>query len=102
MDINMKLNHVLLVSVLALTGTAAWADDITPSPSPTPSTLSRAEVRAAVLQAREDGRLLGAGELPAMKIPAASSTSGGMTHQAVRALRDRGPSNLIATLYGAP
>jgi hypothetical protein len=98
----MKLNHALLASVFALTGTVSWADDITPSPMPTPSTLSRAEVRAAVLQAREDGRLLGAGELLAMQIPAQSSTADGMSHQAVRTQRGQGSSNLIAALYGAP
>jgi hypothetical protein len=58
----MQVKQLIALSALALAGTAVLADDITPEPAPTVSTLTRAEVKAEVQQARARGELRPAGE----------------------------------------
>ena len=58
----MHAKHILAASAIALVASVSFADDITVDKIPSGSTLTRAQVKASVLQARASGQLLPAGE----------------------------------------
>lgn len=58
----MNTKSLLATTLIALAGTAAWADDIGIDASRFEPTRARADVRSEVQVARSEGRLLPAGE----------------------------------------
>jgi hypothetical protein len=70
----MQVKQLIALSALAVAASAALADDPTPEPKLTVSTLTRAEVKGDVLQARARGELLAAGEEELVAAAPARST----------------------------
>jgi hypothetical protein len=90
----MQVKQLIALSALAVAASAALADDPTPEPKLTVSTLTRAEVKGDVLQARARGELLAAGE---EELVAAAPVRSTLSRAAVKAevLQARANGELI-------
>jgi Domain of unknown function (DUF4148) len=69
------LVKALFVAAVPFAMNAAFADDITPEPAATPSTLTRAEVLADLAKARAAGELVNGEQTVVAKVPAATVRS---------------------------
>ncbi|MGL4574216.1 MAG: DUF4148 domain-containing protein [Burkholderiaceae bacterium] len=69
------LVKALFVAAVPFAMNAAFADDITPEPAATPSTLTRAEVLADLAKARAAGELVNGEQTVVAKVPATTVRS---------------------------
>ena len=97
-----SLKQALIVSTLALAGSAALADDITMLDKASVSTRSRAEVLAELQQARIDGTLVSSGELALTRAQPGRMAAMPLTREQVRKHAGENTPMSFAMLYGAP